>query len=98
MLKYIIEASIRQRFMVLIIAIMITVWGVQELRKTPLDALPEWLQVVATVNPLTYAIDASRHLALAAPVGTGVLSAAGTSGLLLFLGAAAAMRGFRRPL
>lgn len=64
----------------------------------PLDALPEWLQVVATVNPLTYAIDASRHLALAAPVGTGVLSAAGTSGLLLFLGAAAAMRGFRRPL
>lgn len=64
----------------------------------PLQALPEWLQVVAEVNPLTYAIDASRHLALALPVGTGVLSAAGTSAVLLLAGAAAAARGFRRPL
>lgn len=64
----------------------------------PMAALPNWLQLVAEINPLTYAIDASRHLALAMPVGTGVLSAAATSGLVLFLGAAAAVRGFRRPL
>ena len=64
----------------------------------PMAALPGWLQLVATINPLTYAIDASRHLALAMPVGGGVLSAAGTSGLVLVLGAAAALRGFRRPL
>jgi ABC-2 type transport system permease protein len=64
----------------------------------PMAALPEWLQLVAKINPLTYAIDASRHLALAMPVGTGVLSATATSGLVLFVGAAAAVRGFRRPL
>lgn len=64
----------------------------------PLQALPEWLQIVAKINPLTYAIDASRHLALALPVGTGVLSAAGTSALLLLIGMVAASRGFRRPL
>lgn len=64
----------------------------------PMAALPNWLRLVAKINPLTYAIDASRHLALAMPVGTGVLSAAATSGLVLFLGAAAAVRGFRRPL
>lgn len=50
MLKYIIEASIRQRFMVLIIAIMITVWGVQELRKTPLDALPDLSDVQVIIK------------------------------------------------
>ncbi|MBP7662365.1 MAG: efflux RND transporter permease subunit, partial [Shewanella sp.] len=50
MLKYIIEASIRQRLMVLIIAIMITVWGVQELRKTPLDALPDLSDVQVIIK------------------------------------------------
>lgn len=55
MLKYIIEASIRQRLMVLIIAIMITVWGVQELRKTPLDALPDLSDVQVIIKTLTRA-------------------------------------------
>ncbi|MQA08830.1 MAG: ABC transporter permease [Pseudonocardiaceae bacterium] len=64
----------------------------------PLDGLPVWLRAVATVNPLTYAVDASRNLALAMPVGTGVLSAVAASAALLAVGAFAAVRGFRKPL
>jgi ABC-2 type transport system permease protein len=30
----------------------------------PLSAMPGWMQVVARVNPLTYAIDAMRHLVI----------------------------------
>ena len=50
MLKKIIEASIRQRLMVLIVTIMITVWGVQELRNTPLDALPDLSDVQVIIK------------------------------------------------
>lgn len=64
----------------------------------PLDALPTWLQVVARINPLTYAVDASRDLSLALPAGSGVISALATSALLLAIGAGFAVRGFRRPL
>lgn len=64
----------------------------------PIEALPTWLQVVAKVNPLTYAVDASRDLSLALPVGTGVFSAIATSALLCVLGVAFALRGFRRPM
>jgi ABC-2 type transport system permease protein len=54
--------------------------------------------VVATVNPLTYAVDASRNLALAMPVGNGMLGALAASAGLLVVGIVAAVRGFRRPL
>lgn len=64
----------------------------------PLDVLPSWLKVVATINPLTYAVDASRDLSLALSVGTGVLSALATSGLLCAVGIGFALKGFRRPL
>jgi ABC-2 type transport system permease protein len=30
----------------------------------PLDAMPDWMQVVARMNPLTYAINAMRHLVI----------------------------------
>ncbi|WP_299797713.1 efflux RND transporter permease subunit [uncultured Shewanella sp.] len=50
MLKKIIEASIKQRLMVLIITIMITAWGVQELRNTPLDALPDLSDVQVIIK------------------------------------------------
>lgn len=33
----------------------------------PVASLPTWLQVIAKVNPLTYAIDASRHFCLGQP-------------------------------
>ncbi len=64
----------------------------------PVDGLPAWLRVVATINPLTYAVDASRHLALAMPVGSGVVGALLASAGLLAVGLLAAVRGFRRPL
>ncbi|WP_406690925.1 ABC transporter permease [Saccharopolyspora sp. ID03-671] len=64
----------------------------------PIQALPSWLALVARINPLTYAVNASRDLSLALPTGTGVPAALGTSAVLCALGIAAAVRGFRRPL
>jgi ABC-2 type transport system permease protein len=64
----------------------------------PIDGLPVWLRVVATINPLTYAVDASRNLALDMPVGNGVVGALAASIGLLVVGVLAAVRGFRRPL
>jgi ABC-2 type transport system permease protein len=63
----------------------------------PVNGLPGWLQAVAKVNPLTYAVDAARSLALAHPV-TGVAGALVTSGAIAAIGAFFAVRGFRRPL
>jgi ABC-2 type transport system permease protein len=64
----------------------------------PVDGLPVWLRVVATINPLTYAVDASRNLALDMPVGNGVVCALAASVGLLVVGVLAAVRGFKRPL
>lgn len=64
----------------------------------PISGLPGWLQVVARVNPMTYAVNASRDLALSMPVGTGVISALATSAGLATVGMALAVRGFRKPL
>ena len=63
----------------------------------PINGLPGWLQLVAKINPLTYAVDAARNLALAMPVGTGVLSALVASLVLAAVGVAFAIPGFRRP-
>jgi ABC-2 type transport system permease protein len=64
----------------------------------PLAALPTWLRAVATINPLTYAVNASRDLSLALPAGNGVISALATSVLLCAIGIGFAIAGFRRPL
>lgn len=64
----------------------------------PVEGLPTWLRVVATINPMTYAVDASRNLALDMPVGGGVVGALAASLGLLVVGVVAAVRGFRRPL
>ncbi|GGI81936.1 efflux RND transporter permease subunit [Shewanella gelidii] len=50
MLAKIIQASIQQRVMVLIVALMITVWGIQALRQTPLDALPDLSDVQVIIK------------------------------------------------
>ncbi|WP_367131495.1 ABC transporter permease [Saccharothrix sp. HUAS TT1] len=63
----------------------------------PINGLPGWLQAVANVNPLTFAVDAARSLALAQPV-TGVVGALVTSAALAAAGWAVAVRGFKRPL
>lgn len=64
----------------------------------PVASLPTWLQVVATVNPLTHAVNAARDLALAAPIGLGVVWAVLSSLGLAVLGALAAVKGFARPV
>ncbi|MCP2170065.1 ABC transporter permease [Goodfellowiella coeruleoviolacea] len=64
----------------------------------PVANLPGWLQVVATVNPMTYAVNAARHLSMGEPVGTSVLLAITTSVGLLAVAGFLAARGFRRPL
>ncbi|GAB2972543.1 ABC transporter permease [Saccharothrix stipae] len=63
----------------------------------PISGLPGWLQAVANVNPLTFAVDAARSLALAQPV-TGVVGALVTSAVLGVAGWLVAVRGFKRPL
>ena len=50
------------------------------------------------MNPLTYAVDASRNLALALPTGNGVFLALGTSAVLGAISAVFAVQGFRKPL
>ncbi|MFC7827568.1 ABC transporter permease [Streptomyces sp. NPDC057375] len=64
----------------------------------PLDALPGWLRGVALVNPVSYAVDATRALALDWPLGGDVLGAVATSMLVMAVAAGAAVAGFRRPL
>lgn len=63
----------------------------------PIQSLPGWLQVVAEVNPISYAINASRDLALGNPVGSGVSSALLVSAGIALVGATLAVRGFKRP-
>lgn len=64
----------------------------------PISGLPGWLRAVAHVNPMTYAVNASRDLALSMPVGMGAVWALATSAGLAVIGATLAVRGFRRPL
>jgi ABC-2 type transport system permease protein len=64
----------------------------------PISGLPGWLRAIAHVNPMTFAVNASRDLALSMPVGAGVISALATSAGLAVVGSVLAIRGFRRPL
>ena len=50
MLAKIIEASIKNRFMVLMLSLLITVWGLISLSKTPLDAIPDLSDVQVIVK------------------------------------------------
>ncbi len=50
MLAKIIEASIKNRFMVLMLSLLITVWGLISLNKTPLDAIPDLSDVQVIVK------------------------------------------------
>ncbi|MER0241882.1 ABC transporter permease [Streptomyces sp. HSW2009] len=63
----------------------------------PVERLPGWLQVLATVNPLTYAMDAARALTLDQPLGAQVWSALGTSALVALCGSTLAVWAFQRP-
>ncbi|MEZ0163007.1 ABC transporter permease [Streptomyces griseorubens] len=63
----------------------------------PKERLPDWLQALATVNPLSYAMEANRALALDQPLGTQVWSALGTGVLVAVVGSITAVRAFMRP-
>lgn len=63
----------------------------------PLDGLPPWLRLVAQLNPMTYAIDATRALALATPAAGAVSAALLTAGITAGAAMVVAVRGFRRP-
>ncbi len=63
----------------------------------PLESLPGWLQAIAKVNPLSYAINGSRALALGDLDLAPILWSVVISGLIAGAGAFAAGRGIRRP-
>ncbi|MFE2102104.1 ABC transporter permease [Streptomyces sp. PTD9-10] len=64
----------------------------------PVADLPAWLAAVARVNPLTYAIDATRALALGIPGGDSIVPALLTGGAVAVVGGVLAVLGFRRPM
>lgn len=61
----------------------------------PLDAMPTWIRVLSTVNPLTYAIDATRALAVGMPVGGALVAALALAGVAAVGGGSLATRTFR---
>jgi ABC-2 type transport system permease protein len=63
----------------------------------PLDGLPEWVRVVAVVNPMTYGVDAARSLSLGEPALASALTALVICSVIALGGAVLAVRGFRRP-
>ncbi|XGP75570.1 ABC transporter permease [Actinokineospora auranticolor] len=62
----------------------------------PLQNMPAWVRAVATVNPLTYAIDAARALALGRSPGWALPLAVLLAMVAALGGGAAAARNFRR--
>nr|WP_245573928.1 ABC transporter permease [Amycolatopsis nigrescens] len=62
----------------------------------PVDTMPAWVRALSTVNPVTYAIDATRGLALGRPDWTAILLAVALSLVAAAIGAAVAARSFRR--
>ncbi|MER5932777.1 ABC transporter permease [Streptomyces sp. NPDC002054] len=64
----------------------------------PVKDLPDWLAAVAGVNPLTYAIDATRALALGIPGSDAIVPALVIGAVIAAVGAALAVLGFRRPM
>ncbi|MDH6125719.1 ABC transporter permease [Kitasatospora sp. GP82] len=64
----------------------------------PVADLPAWLAAVAKVNPLTYAIDATRALALGIPGVDAAVPALLFGGAIAVVGATFAVLGFRRPM
>lgn len=62
----------------------------------PVNAMPTWIRLLARVNPITYAIDATRALALGRPVGWALGCALGLVAATALLGGTAAARNFRR--
>ncbi|MGB6162534.1 MAG: ABC transporter permease [Pseudonocardiaceae bacterium] len=63
----------------------------------PITGLPSWMRVIATINPLTFAIDAARGWALAGPTFGATMTALLTAAALIVGSAVIASRSVRRP-
>lgn len=63
----------------------------------PLETMPAWLRVVSALNPLTYAIDATRALALGRPSGWSVPVSLAIAAVAAAVGGWIAARTFRSP-
>jgi oleandomycin transport system permease protein len=62
----------------------------------PASTLPDWLQTVTKVNPLTHLVGALRGLMLGGPAGTDVLWTLGWMGALLAVFVPLALRAYGR--
>jgi ABC-2 type transport system permease protein len=62
----------------------------------PLEAMPTWIRIISTINPMTYAIDATRALSLDMPLGSSLWAALGLVAGTAIIGAAVSARNFRR--
>ncbi|SNR33073.1 ABC-2 type transport system permease protein [Haloechinothrix alba] len=62
----------------------------------PVESMPGWMEAVATVNPLTYAIDAVRALTVGDPYGTDLAAALALLCCAALIGILTAAHGIRR--
>ena len=62
----------------------------------PVAAMPSWMRILSTLNPVTYAVNATRALSSGAASGPAVLAAAGTAFAVAVVGGVCARRAIRR--
>ncbi|HEX4221896.1 MAG TPA: ABC transporter permease [Pseudonocardiaceae bacterium] len=62
----------------------------------PIGAMPAWMRIVARINPVTYAVDATRALSAGTASASAVLVAAGAASAMAVLGGVVAARTIRR--
>lgn len=62
----------------------------------PLETMPDWLQSIAKVNPISSAVNASRALALGGPTSNAVLHALAWVVVILLVFVPLAVRRYRR--
>ena len=55
MIAYIIDWSIRNRVLVILLTLMLTGWGIYAVKHTPLDAIPDLSDVRSLSRPATRA-------------------------------------------
>ena len=62
----------------------------------PIAAMPGWMRILSALNPVTYAVNATRALSAGVASGPAVLAAAGTAFALAVLGSVCARRAIQR--
>ena len=80
MLEHIIYASIRNRFLILILTVLLAGWGWLSLKQTPLDAIPD-LSDVQVIIKTTFPGQSPRVVEdqVTYPITTTMLSVPGAS-------------------